>query len=68
MDLIVQAETKKLKSDGDIIKLKDEKEFLSNNNSRAMLNFGHTIGHAIENHYNYKKFNLLKVVKKFIFQ
>ena len=28
MDLIVQAETKKLKSDGDIIKLKDEKKFL----------------------------------------
>ena len=29
MDLVVQAETKKLKSDGDIIKLKDEKEFLN---------------------------------------
>ena len=37
--------------------IKDEKEFLLNNDSRAMLNFGHTIGHAIESHYNYKKFN-----------
>ncbi len=36
---------------------KDEKESLLNNHSRAMLNFGHTIGHAIESHYNYKKFN-----------
>ncbi len=36
---------------------KDEKETLINSQSRAMLNFGHTIGHAIESHYNYKKFN-----------
>ena len=37
--------------------INDEKEFLLNYKSRAMLNFGHTIGHAIENHYNYKKYN-----------
>ena len=36
---------------------KDEKECLQNSHSRAMLNFGHTIGHAIESHYNYKKIN-----------
>ena len=35
----------------------DEKESLLNNKSRAILNFGHSIGHAIESHYNYKKFN-----------
>ena len=34
---------------------RDEKELLLNNNSRAMLNFGHTIGHAIESYFNYKK-------------
>ncbi len=36
---------------------RDEKESLLNSQSRAMLNFGHTIGHAIESHYKYKKFN-----------
>ncbi len=36
---------------------KDTKENLINNNSRAMLNFGHTIGHALETFYNYKKLN-----------
>tara|TARA_X000000950_G_scaffold174821_1_gene212465 strand:+ start:4938 stop:6005 length:1068 start_codon:yes stop_codon:yes gene_type:complete len=35
----------------------DEKESLLNNKSRSILNFGHSIGHAIESHYNYKKFN-----------
>ena len=37
--------------------INDEKELLLNYKSRAMLNFGHTIGHAIENHYNYQKYN-----------
>ncbi len=36
---------------------KDEKEMLIDSNSRAMLNFGHTIGHAIESCYNYTKLN-----------
>ncbi len=35
----------------------DEKELLHNKYSRGMLNFGHTIGHAIESYYNYNKLN-----------
>ena len=34
---------------------KDEKEKLINSSSRAMLNFGHTFGHALETFYKYKK-------------
>ena len=35
--------------------LKDEKEKLINDNSRAILNFGHTFGHALETYYKYNK-------------
>ena len=50
---LIYAITKSIKIKSFYIK-NDEKEKLINSSSRAMLNFGHTFGHAIESMNNYK--------------
>ena len=50
---ILNAIFKSIKIKADIVK-KDEKESLALSGSRVLLNFGHTIGHAIEANNSYK--------------
>ena len=52
-DLLISAIEKSIKIKASYVK-KDEKEKLINSSSRAMLNFGHTFGHAIETANEYK--------------
>ena len=52
-NLLINAIEKSVKIKASYVK-KDEKEKLTNSSSRAMLNFGHTFGHAIETANEYK--------------
>ena len=52
-DLLINAIEKSIKIKASYVK-KDEREKLTNSSSRAMLNFGHTFGHAIETANQYK--------------
>jgi len=53
-EYIVKAIVRSIKIKAKFIQL-DEKETLTNSSSRAMLNFGHTFGHALETMNNYNK-------------
>ena len=50
---IIYAIEKSIKIKAEFL-INDEKETLKNSSSRAMLNFGHTFGHALESLNNYK--------------
>ena len=54
LSIIEKAVHRSIKIKLDYVK-KDPKEKLINSNSRAMLNFGHTIGHALETYYKYSE-------------